>query len=43
VYPPGDKTAGFARVRLTACAAAGATQLSVMPVRAGLGSRGSTP
>lgn len=43
VYPPGGGSAGYARVRLTACSAPGATQLAVMPVRAGLGRRGATP
>lgn len=43
VYPPGGTTARYAPARFTACAAPGATQLAVMPVRAGLGSRGSTP
>ncbi len=43
VYPPGGESAGYARVRLTACAAPGATQLAVMPVRAGVGKRGTTP
>jgi hypothetical protein len=43
VDPPGGDGSGYARVRLTACSAPSAAQLTVMPVRAGLGSRGATP
>jgi hypothetical protein len=43
VYPPDETAAGYVLQDFTACAAPGTQQLTVMPVRGGNGTRGSTP
>jgi hypothetical protein len=43
VYPPNETEAGYVSQDLPACAASAAPLLTVMPVRAGQGTRGSTP
>jgi hypothetical protein len=43
IYPPGDTAAGYAGHTVSACSSAGAPLLTVLPVRAGLGSQNVTP
>jgi hypothetical protein len=43
VYPPGETVAGYASQTFTACSSASATQLTVLPVRAGKGVMNVTP
>jgi hypothetical protein len=43
IYPPGDTAAGYAGHTFSACSSAGAPLLTVLPVRAGLGSQNVTP
>jgi hypothetical protein len=43
VYPPGETVAGYVGHAFTACSAGGVTQLTVLPVREGLGLAAVTP
>jgi Protein of unknown function (DUF4232) len=43
VYPPDDRTAGYASGQFDACQGPGAPVLTVMPVRSGKGQQGTVP
>jgi hypothetical protein len=43
VYPPGETVAGYVGHAFSACSSKGVTQLTVLPVRSGLGLAGVTP